>query len=103
MSVSIGALRITDSKTFNILIAVALFDHCSVKFFELSRSAADPSKLVFKDLPDRHMMNIHKIPVCMIRLSKKYPQLMISCGDESDLYVKLWNIATSRTEPVNSL
>ncbi len=42
VSVSMGPLRITDSKTFNMLVAVALFDHCSVEFFDLSRSLADP-------------------------------------------------------------
>lgn len=39
------------------------------------------------------MLNIHKIPVKTIRLSKKQPNLMVSCGDESDVTIKLWNIA----------
>ena len=28
---------------------------------------------------------------------------MVSCGDESDLYVKLWNLASSKSEPVNAI
>jgi hypothetical protein len=47
VSVSIGPLRITDSKTFNMLVAVALFDHCSVQFFDFSRTSSDPTKLIF--------------------------------------------------------
>ncbi len=41
------------------------------------------------------MVNIHKMPVRQIRLSKKNPNHMVSCGDESDVTVKLWNIAGS--------
>ncbi len=36
ISVSVGPLRVTDSKNFLMLVAVAIFDHCSVEFFELS-------------------------------------------------------------------
>ena len=35
VSVSIGPMRITNSMSFSMLVAVALFDHCSVQFFEL--------------------------------------------------------------------
>jgi hypothetical protein len=28
---------------------------------------------------------------------------VVSCGDEHDLYVKLWNLSSSRTEPVNQI
>ena len=28
---------------------------------------------------------------------------MVSCGDEADLYLKVWNIASSTTEPVSQL
>ncbi len=49
------------------------------------------------------MKNIHKIPVKTIRLSKKSPNLLVTCGDENDLTVKLWNIASSLTEPVNQI
>jgi hypothetical protein len=80
-------------------VAVAIFDHCSVEFFDLSRGA--DGKLNFTLLPGKHMQNIHKFPVKQIRLSKKQPHLMVSCGDESDLYIKLWNLASSKTEPVN--
>ena len=103
VSVSIGPMRITDSKSFSMLVAVALFDHCSVQFFELSRTSADPSNLVFKHLPDKTMTSIHKIPICMLRMSKKHPGLMVTCGDESDLYIKLWNLASSKLEPVTAV
>lgn len=49
------------------------------------------------------MMNIHKIPVRQIRLSKKHPNIMVSCGDETDLYVKLWNLSANKSEPVNQI
>lgn len=83
-----------------MLVAVAIFDHCSVEFFELSRQG---DKFAFTSLPNRHMQNIHKLPVKQIRLSKKQANLMVSCGDESDLYVKLWNLTSSKTEPVNQV
>ena len=38
------------------------------------------------------MLNIHKMPVRMVRLSKKSVNMLVSCGDEADLYVKLWNV-----------
>jgi len=43
-----------------MLIAVAIFDHCSVEFFDLSFTNG---KLQFNALPNKSMMNIHKIPV----------------------------------------
>ena len=49
------------------------------------------------------MLNIHKIPVKAIRFSKKHNNLMVSCGDEADLYLKLWNVSTSSNEPVNQV
>jgi hypothetical protein len=85
-----------------MLVAAAIFDHCSVDFFELTRSPSD-GKLVFTLLPNRQMTTIHKIPVRMIRLSKKHPHLMVSCGDESDLYLKMWNLSSSKTDPVSQV
>lgn len=87
-----------------MLIAAAIFDHCSVEFFELTRSSEE--KLVFTHIPNRQMTGIHKMPVKQVRLSKKQPNIMISCGDESDLYVKLWNVSSSSSTtqaPVNSI
>ena len=26
---------------------------------------------------------------------------MVSCGDENDLFVKLWNVSSSTSEPIN--
>jgi hypothetical protein len=101
LSVSVGPLRVADSSNFTVLVAVAIFDHCSVEFFELSRAGGE--KLVFTPLPGKKMQSIHKMPVRQVRLSKKQPQLMVSCGDESDLYLKLWNLAGSKTDPVNQL
>lgn len=95
--VSLGPLKVTDSNNFTMLVAAAISDHCSVHFFELTRSN---SKLVFNLLPNREMTSIHKIPVRMIRLSKKHAHLMVSCGDESDLYLKSWNLSSTKTEPV---
>ena len=37
----------------------------------------------------------------MVRLSKRQPNLMVSCGDENDLFVKLWNVSSSTNEPIN--
>lgn len=28
---------------------------------------------------------------------------MVTCGDENDLTLKVWNIASSTTEPINQL
>jgi hypothetical protein len=101
ISVSVGPLRVTDSKNFSMQVAVAIFDHCSVEFFDLS--CTQGGKLVFTALSNKLMTNIHKMPVRQIRLSKKHPSIMVSCGDESDLYVKLWNLSLSKTEPVNQI
>jgi len=49
------------------------------------------------------MLNIHKFPVKAIRLSKKHNNLMVSCGDDADLYLKLWNVSSSNSEPVNQV
>lgn len=99
---SVGPLGATsDSKSFSMLIAVAVFDHCSVEFFELTRNRGD--KLVMTALTERKLQNIHKIPVKQIRLSKKNPNLLVSCGDESDLYLKLWNVAKKSSEPINQV
>lgn len=51
----------------------------------------------------KEILNIHKMPVKAIRLSKKQNNLLVSCGDESDLYIKLWNVANSGSEPVNQI
>lgn len=103
LSASVGPLRITNSGNFSMLVAVATFDHCSVEFFDLSRLPADPKKLVFTHLPGKKMSNIHKIPVKQVRLSKKQPSIMVSCGDEQDLFIKLWNLSASKTDPVTSI
>eukprot|EP00347_Sterkiella_histriomuscorum_P020835 403336284 len=99
ISITVGPSLVTDSKKFSMIIAIAVFDHCSVVFQELS--FAD-NKLKFTPLI-KQMVNIHKMPVRQIRLSKKNPNLIVSCGDESDVTVKLWNIAGSLTEPVSSI
>jgi hypothetical protein len=39
----------------------------------------------------------------MLRMSKKHAGLMVTCGDESDLFIKLWNLASSKTEPVTAV
>lgn len=36
-------------------------------------------------MQDRELKNIHKFPVNKIRLSKKNANMLVSCGDESDL------------------
>ncbi len=28
---------------------------------------------------------------------------MVSCGDEGDLYIKLWNVSSSASEPVSQM
>ncbi len=28
---------------------------------------------------------------------------MVSCGDETDLYVKLWNVSSSKNDPINQI
>ena len=49
LSVSIGPLRVTDSNSFTMLVAVAIFDRCSVEFFDLSYNR---EKLQFTALPN---------------------------------------------------
>ena len=74
-----------------MLVAIACFDHCKVLFYELTM---EEDKLTYA-LLKREMSNIHKIPVKTIRLSKRQPNLMVSCGDENDLFVKLWNVSSN--------
>jgi WD40 repeat protein len=81
-----------------MLCAVAIFEHCSVEFFDLT---AQDGKLQFTALPDKKMTSIHKMPVKQVRLSKKQPSIMVSCGDESDLFVKLWSVGKS--EPLSQV
>jgi hypothetical protein len=89
-----------------MLVAVASFDECKVLFYELSLNQST-KKLVLTRIPDRELKNIHKFPVKQVRLSKKNANLLVSCGDESDLFVKLWNVASASTsqasEPINSV
>ncbi|CDW79586.1 UNKNOWN [Stylonychia lemnae] len=99
LSVSLGPSRVTDSKSFTMIVAVAIFDHCSVVLHELS---FQNDQIKFTNL-NRALSNIHKIPVKTIRLSKKQPNLMVSCGDESDVTIKLWNISTSSSEPITQI
>ena len=47
------------------------------------------------------MASIHKMPVKQVRLSKKQPSVMVSCGDESDLFVKLWSVG--KAEPLSQV
>lgn len=49
----------------------------------------------------KELTHIHKMPVNKVRLSKKQSNLMVSCGDEADLWVKLWNVASSSSDPVS--
>ena len=71
------------------LVAIAVFNHCSVYFYELT---CKDESVAFRKV-SKQMENIHKIPVKTIRLSKKQPNLLVTFGDESDLTIKLWNIA----------
>lgn len=80
-----------------MLIAIACFDHCKIIFYELSMQN---NKLKY-ELLNRELVNIHKFPVKQVRLSKKQPNLMVSCGDENDLFVKLWNVSSISSEPLN--
>ncbi len=118
VSVSLGPLNVVDSTNFRylflilinylfrMLVAVASFDECKVLFYELSFNQSN-KKLVLTRMTDRELKNIHKFPVKQVRLSKKNANMLVSCGDESDLYVKLWNAATASgsqaSEPVNSV
>ena len=86
-----------------MLVAVASFDHCKVLFYELAYLEHNGvKKLVFSLKNERELSGIHKFPVKMVRMSKHLPNAMISCGDESDLFVKLWMASGSKSsEPVN--
>jgi hypothetical protein len=51
ISVSVGPLQVTNSSNFVLLVAVAIFDHCGVEFFELSRTPSEPKKLTLIPRP----------------------------------------------------
>ena len=38
------------------------------------------------------MLNVHDIPPGKIRLSRQFPRLLVSCGDERDAEYRLWNV-----------
>ena len=43
-------------------------------------------------------MNCHATPVGKIRLSKLFPRLLVTCGYERDVSLKLWNVAAQGGE-----
>lgn len=79
-----------------MLLAVAIFEHCSVVFYELNFKS---NELTFIPLK-KEMRYTHKIPLKTIRMSKKTPNMLVTCGDEADVTIKLWNIGVSLSEPV---
>jgi len=45
---------------------------------------------------------MHKFPVGSVRLSKLQARYLVSCGDETDVTLKLWNIASACTEALST-
>lgn len=70
------------------IVAVSCFDHCQVKVLQLT---FHKEQFTFSPVQNT-LMNVHAMPVGKIRLSKNYPRLLVTCGYEKDVYLKLWNV-----------
>jgi len=84
------------------IVAASTFDHCQVKVVNL---VFHKEAFTFSDIQN-NLMNCHVAPVGKIRLSKNFPRLMVSCGFEQDVYLKLWNVTTksaSDDEPAKAI
>ena len=54
------------------------------------------------------MNNVHAIPPGKIRLSRQFPRLLVSCGDQADAEYKLWNVtqkgdADAKAAPLHTI
>ena len=78
-------------------VAVACWEQCRVQVYQLNfklvtdRGGFSNGQLAFSGLQNV-MSNVHKIPPNKIRLSRQYPKLLVTCGDEKDTEYKLFNI-----------
>ena len=43
-------------------------------------------------------MKCHATPVGKIRLSKQFPRLLVTCGYDKDVWLKLWNVSVKAEE-----
>jgi len=90
-----GGSESRDSKQF--IVAVACWEQCRVQVYQLNfklvtdRGGFSNGQLTFSGLQNV-MSNVHKIPPNKIRLSRQYPKLLVTCGDEKDTEYRLWNI-----------
>jgi len=73
------------------LVAVSTFDHCMIKVLPL---AFHREQFTFGPVQNT-LMNVHAMPVGKIRLSKQFPRLLVTCGYEKDVYLKLWNVTAT--------
>lgn len=78
------------------IIAVSSFDHCQVLVLHL---VFHKETFTFSPIQNT-LKNCHTMPVGKIRLSKNFPRLLVTCGFEKDVYLKLWNVAT-KTDNAN--
>ena len=72
----------------HFFVAASCFDHVEVKVLNLTFANG---KFEFTPVQNT-LRNCHVAPVGKIRLSKKYPRLLVTCGYEKDCYLKLWNV-----------
>ena len=77
-----------------LMVAVSCFDHCEIKVLNV---IFHKEAFTFSEIQN-NMSNCHVAPVGKVRLSKNYPRLMVSCGFDKDVYLKLWNVTTKAPE-----
>ena len=75
-------------------VAASCFDHVEVKVLNMIFANG---KFEFKPVQNT-LKNCHIAPVGKIRLSKKFPRLLVTCGFEKDCYLKLWNVMAKQEE-----
>jgi WD40 repeat protein len=101
VSISIGPLEVSNpQKSATFILALACYDKCKVAFLKIQREGGKLK--VLKEEKVNPIEFPHKMPANCVRLSKNYPNLVVTCGDEQDTMVKLWNL-TQPNEPMSKI
>ena len=63
----------------------------------VDRGGFSNGQLAFSSLQNT-LLNAHEIPVNKVRFSRQFPRMLVSCGDERDVKLKLWNVAQKQDD-----
>lgn len=87
------------SEPLMFFVAVACLEYRQVRIYQLTLKQG-----AFTLSPIQNtIQHVHTKPCCKVRLSSSYPRLLVTCGDQDDCQLKVFNISKSDSEPLGKI